>query len=205
MQRVSGKLARPRKLGKSQLGFTLLELMAVVVIIGILSAVAVPSFQRFIIKSRESEAPTNLSAIARGARTYYNDEHLNKATGVIYPPQFAPMASSTNKQNGYATMPVPSPCDEIPGSPKYLANPARWHANHKVEPWTNLKFAIATSHFFQYRYLAASSGRNATYTAQAVANMDCDSKNSTFMFSGSVDSATGEIITNDIFVINQGE
>ncbi len=190
---------------REQAGFTLMELMAVVVIIGVLSAVAVPSLRRFITKSRESEAPTNLAALARGARGYYNDEHMNLKTGVVSPPQFPPSSTSTNLNSGYATMPNITPCKEIVGSPRYLANPARWHANHTTEPWTNLKFAIATSHFFQYQYKASNSGKDAVYTVRAIADMDCDTSKSTFFFRGSIDLATGEIVTNSLIVSNQGE
>ncbi|MBI2370572.1 MAG: prepilin-type N-terminal cleavage/methylation domain-containing protein, partial [Deltaproteobacteria bacterium] len=43
-------------------GFTLIELMIVVAIIGILAAIAIPNFLRFQAKSKQSEAKTNLAA-----------------------------------------------------------------------------------------------------------------------------------------------
>ena len=49
---------------KKQLGFTLIELMVVVVILGILATLAVPRYNRFVAKSRQSEAKTNLGHIA---------------------------------------------------------------------------------------------------------------------------------------------
>jgi type IV pilus assembly protein PilA len=48
---------------KSESGFTLVELMVVVAIIGILSAIAVPNFKKYQAKSKQSEAKIQLAAI----------------------------------------------------------------------------------------------------------------------------------------------
>jgi type IV pilus assembly protein PilA len=48
---------------RKQEGFTLIELMIVVAIIGILAAIAIPNFLQYQMKSRQSEAKTNLNAI----------------------------------------------------------------------------------------------------------------------------------------------
>jgi type IV pilus assembly protein PilA len=54
---------------RPQSGFTLIELMIVVAIIGILAAIAIPSFQRFQARARQSEVNVNLKSLFTGLRT----------------------------------------------------------------------------------------------------------------------------------------
>ena len=58
---------------KEQKGFTLIELMIVVAIIGILAAIAIPNFLRYQAKSRQSEAKTNLGAVFVGETAYFSE------------------------------------------------------------------------------------------------------------------------------------
>ncbi len=60
-----GKLIR-----KSNKGFTLIELMIVVAIIGILAAIAIPNFLRFQLKSKSSEGKVNIAAIRTAEESY---------------------------------------------------------------------------------------------------------------------------------------
>jgi type IV pilus assembly protein PilA len=62
-----------RRLG-SQTGFTLIELMIVVAIIGILAAIAIPNFLRYQAQSRQAEARTNLSGIFVAETAFYGEQ-----------------------------------------------------------------------------------------------------------------------------------
>ena len=58
---------------RNKKGFTLIELMIVVAIIGILAAIAIPNFLKFQAKSKQSEAKTNLKAIYTAQTGYYGE------------------------------------------------------------------------------------------------------------------------------------
>jgi len=60
-----------KKLHTRRGGFTLIELMIVVAIIGILAAIAIPNFLRFQLKAKSSEAKTNLAAIRTSEESYF--------------------------------------------------------------------------------------------------------------------------------------
>jgi len=55
---------------QNQKGFTLIELMIVVAIIGILAAIAIPNFLTYQAKSKQSEAKVGLGAIATSSIAY---------------------------------------------------------------------------------------------------------------------------------------
>jgi type IV pilus assembly protein PilA len=61
-------------LKKLKKGFTLIELMIVVAIIGILAALAIPNFIRFQARSKQSEVKANLKSLFTAERSYYQEK-----------------------------------------------------------------------------------------------------------------------------------
>lgn len=79
---------------KNDLGFSLLELMIVVGIIAIISAIAFPSYSRYILKSRRSEAMTNLVKF-QAAYEEYNAQNNTYPASNTLPPAITPIPSTT--------------------------------------------------------------------------------------------------------------
>ncbi len=63
-----------RRLLKSPRGFTLIELMIVVAIIGILAAIAIPRFSQMLEKSKEGQTKGSLNSIHSAIYIYYGDQ-----------------------------------------------------------------------------------------------------------------------------------
>jgi type IV pilus assembly protein PilE len=61
------------RIGSKPQGFTLIELMIVVVVIAILAAIAFPSYSRYLVQSRRSSAQAHLMDIAQSQQRYLLD------------------------------------------------------------------------------------------------------------------------------------
>jgi len=56
---------------RSRRGFTLIELMIVVAIIGILASIAIPNFLQLLLRTKRAELPMNLDAVRTAEAGYY--------------------------------------------------------------------------------------------------------------------------------------
>lgn len=77
------------QLKRSAKGFTLIELMIVVAIIGILAAVAFPKFADLITKSKESSTKGSLGSLRSAVAIYYSD------TEGVYPTSLSVLTTSS--------------------------------------------------------------------------------------------------------------
>ena len=160
-----------------QSGFTLIELMIVVAIIGILAAVAIPAFMDYMRKGKSAEFELQLNAIGKGAKTGF-------VTESAYP------ARDTGVQPGG------SPCGLAKN--QYAAGAGVWNGVAAAAGWEALDFVITDAHYGQYSYIPTQavaptaliagdttgfggpSGTTATvlnarfFEAIATYNVDCD-------------------------------
>jgi len=82
---------------KHQKGFSLIELMIVVAVIGILAAVAYPAYQDYVMKSRRGEAMNSLAEIRLAQEKY-------RANNTQFAPDLTTLGLSVTSENGYYSL-----------------------------------------------------------------------------------------------------
>ena len=152
-----------------QSGFTLIELMISVAIVGILAAVAIPAYSKYVRKAKTSEARQMIEKIYNGARVYYTDQRTGRNQVQPIPPQFPAT---------YALTPAISCC--AGGNDKCMPDAAVWAA----PTWKALAFSMDDPHFYRYEIVTTGVGPGSSFTARAQGDLDCDGIESTFEMFG---------------------
>lgn len=190
-----------KKLKKSR-GFTLVELMIVVVIIGILASLAIYGVNKYIASSKSAEARMGIGAISKGAMTAFEGEAMQGSLlsiGGTVGSSRGLCAQSTISSAG-----VPA---AIPRGVKIQLATEDWQEppTETGVGWACLKFSMTGPQYYQYQYLSTGgSSDGSNYTAQANGDLDGDNVASNFSLQGLITSGT-LTVSPAITEVNPGE
>lgn len=172
-------------LKKRSKGFTLIELMIVVAIIGILAAVAIPAFLKYVKQAKTSEAKVNLRKIYDGEVTYYQEEKVTVDGNVI------------DKQ--FVTAPAGGGM-----TPSAALGVNKRGGDWDDAAWSAIKFAVDSPVLFSYAVTAANTDTSSSFTAYAYGDLDGDGTTSRFQ-RGAIISG-GEISGGaGLYIVNESE
>jgi type IV pilus assembly protein PilA len=184
-----------------QYGFTLIEVLIVVAIMGILAAIAIPAMTKFLRRAKTSEARVQIAKLFDATSAFFNEEHADRGNvaligsgGTISPlaPHRCPHGEDPTIGLGGPTPDISLDCNTGPGGRCVpgvggMYEMSLW-TNDRV--WNSLNFQMEQAHYFHYGYRAANSNigyGDCQFTAQAFADLDDDDVFSTYERAGAAD------------------
>jgi type IV pilus assembly protein PilA len=188
-------------------GFTLVELMIVVAIIGVLAALAIYGVRRYLASAKTSEGKNTIGAIARGAAAAYERE--TAAAEIV-----AEGSLSTNANHALCDSAAAVPVAGPPTGRKYQPTTVDGDVNgfetgDALTGWKCLKFGMTQPIYYQYWYnhnaagigVGDISGMTAPagdyFIAAAVGDLDGDAASyATFARTGEVNTTTSQLVVS---------
>lgn len=147
-------------------GFSLIELMVVVAIMGVLASIAIPSYLKWVRKARTSEALMNTRKLFDGSVAYFGSPYSD-ASGGLLQPQFPVDEALTPTA-------IPSGIEVVTTD---------WWGS---QTWIALSFGVNDPHRYSYQYNSTGTGNDAQFTASAFGDLSGDDLYSTFVRFGSI-------------------
>jgi type IV pilus assembly protein PilA len=126
---------------KNKRGFTLVELMIVVAIIGVLAALAIYGVSKYLTNAKTAEARNSLGQISKDAASAYQREGM--AASVL---TLGSVAGVSHRLCASSTA-IPIAATSIQGQ-KYQSSPAEWNGGSSDTGWQCLKFTMDSPQYF---------------------------------------------------------
>ncbi|HEX4452570.1 MAG TPA: prepilin-type N-terminal cleavage/methylation domain-containing protein [Kofleriaceae bacterium] len=152
-------------------GFTLIELMIVVAIIGVLASVAIPAFMDYMKRSKTTEAPLMLNKIGKTLKRMSQEIGTFSPTSSGAPLPAGLATGGANCCGGHGGIlggTIPATVNN-----KCTADPDSFHSD---AGWLALDFSVDEPGQYQYSYV----GDPLTPIAYAMGDVDCDTVTATY-------------------------